>query len=478
MNMISNRTFAEIKIGDSAHLEHILTETDLALFAAMSGDINPIDTDEIFTQDRNFHQIIGHSMWGASFISTLLSSKLPGPGMVYVKQTLNFLHPIMLGDKIIATVTVKSKEAKNHEVTLECICLNQNGATAISGTAVVIAPTVKMQREAALLPRVKISDPSHDWYTNLKGHAQKYSPLITAIVHPVDELSLGGAIEAALDKIITPILVGPKERILALAQQMRVDIADYQIIDAKHSLESVEVAVNLAKTLQVEALMKGKLHTDELMGAVVHKDSGIRTSRRMSHVFVIAADNYPKPLFLTDAAINLFPNLLEKVDIVQNAIDLFRGLGLGIPRIAIVSAIETVNPNIPSTLDATALCKMAERGQIVGAIIDGPLAFDNAISCESAKVKGIVSPVAGNADIIVVPDIESGNLLYKQMTYLSKMEAAGIVMGAKVPIILTSRGSDQMSRKASAMLAQLYFRNKYNLDLVKHGAQVEMENHC
>jgi len=303
-------------------------------------------------------------------------------------------------------------------------------------------------------------EPTRAWYQQLIASKDALTPLKTAIVHPVDELSLRGAVAAAEAGLIIPILVGPQEKILAVAQENQLDISSYTLIPTRHSEEAAEKAVAMVRKGEVEALMKGKIHTDELMHVVVDKLHGLRTGRRMSHVFAMDIPNYFKPLFITDAVLNIFPRLKEKVDIVQNAIDLLCALGKELPKVAIVSAIETVNEKIPSTLDATALCKMAERGQITGGILDGPLAFDNAVSIESARIKGIHSAVAGNADIIVVPDVEAGNMLYKQMTYLSGIEAAGIVMGASVPIILTSRGSDVLSRKASCAMALLYARRK------------------
>jgi phosphate acetyltransferase/phosphate butyryltransferase len=292
---------------------------------------------------------------------------------------------------------------------------------------------------------------------------QSLAPLKTAVVHPVDELSLKGTFISAQEGIITPILIGPEQKIIKAAKNANLDISNYQLISTKHSHEAVEVAVNLARDGKVEALMKGKLHTSELMSAVVNKQNGLRTERRMSHVFILELNNYKKPLFLTDTALNLFPNLMDKADIIQNAIDLFFALGYGKPKVAILSAIETINERMPSTIDAAALCKMAERGQIRGGILDGPLAFDNAISVKSASVKGIFSEVAGEADIIVVPNVESGNILYKQMTYLSEIEAAGIVLGATVPIILTSRGSNEESRKLSSLLALVYAHSKHTV---------------
>ncbi|MDR3491654.1 MAG: bifunctional enoyl-CoA hydratase/phosphate acetyltransferase [Gammaproteobacteria bacterium] len=299
-----------------------------------------------------------------------------------------------------------------------------------------------------------------EWYNHLIELKNTFAPLKTAVVHPVDELSLQGAIDAANEKLIIPILVGPKDKILAAAKAANLDISSYEIISTRHSDEAAEVAVRLVKEGKVEALMKGKIHTEELMKPVLDKETGLRTKRRMSHVFYMEAPNYHKPLFITDAAINILPTLSEKKDITQNAIDLFRILGFGTPKVAIVCATETVNENMKSTLDAAALSKMSERDEITGGIVDGPLAFDNAISMESAHEKNLHSEVAGNADIIVVPDLESGNMLYKEMTFMSGMEAAGIVMGATVPIILTSRGSNDISRKASCAMALVYVRKK------------------
>lgn len=303
-----------------------------------------------------------------------------------------------------------------------------------------------------------------EWYKNLIKLNKNFAPLKTAVVHPVDQLALQGAIDAAKEKLIIPVLVGPRDKIESTAKSLKLDISKFQLIATKHSHEAAEVAVKLAREGKVEAIMKGKIHTEELLEPVLKKETGLLTGRRLSHVFYVEAPNYFKPLFITDAAINIRPNLQEKKDITQNAIDLFHILGFGTPKVAIVCAVETVNEKMQSTLDACALSKMAERGTITGAIVDGPLAYDNAISVESAREKNIHSPVAGEADIIVVPDIESGNMLYKEMTFRSGMEAAGMVMGATVPIILTSRGSDDISRKASCAMALAYVRKKEKLN--------------
>ncbi|MBN9288646.1 MAG: enoyl-CoA hydratase [Gammaproteobacteria bacterium 39-13] len=457
---IENKTFDEIKIGDSAMIKHTFKKEDIELFASVTGDVNPAHVDPEFAKNDMFHKIIAHGMWGGALISSVLGTELPGPGTIYLDQSLKFEYPVSIGDTIIASVTVTGKKPEKHIVELECKCTNQSGKQVISGKAIVIAPIEKVKRKRIELPKLVPKKPEGSWYHQLIGLRDDLDPITTAVVHPVDEPSLRGAIASAKDNLIIPILIGPEDKIRAVAQAIEVDLSAYEIIPTKHSHEAADKAVQLAKSGKVDALMKGKLHTDELMEAIIDKANGIRTGRRMSHIFAMDVQYYSKPLFISDAAINIRPTLAEKRDIVQNAIDLFIGLGFGTPKVAIVCAVETVNESMPSTLDATALCKMAERGQITGGILDGPLGLDLAISEESAKVKGIYSSVAGNADIIIVPDLEAGNMLYKQMTYLSRMEAAGIVLGASVPIILTSRGSDELSRKASSAMALLYVRNK------------------
>ncbi len=294
-------------------------------------------------------------------------------------------------------------------------------------------------------------------YQRIIEQAEGLQPLRTAVVHPVDALSLGGAIEAARAGLILPVMVGPEAKIRAAAEQAKLDLNPYELVPAEHSHAAAVQAAALARDRRVEALMKGSLHTDEFMMPILAEEK-LRTERRMSHIFVIDTPLYPRPLFVTDAAINIYPNLSDKRDIVQNAVDLAHALGNPSPHVAILSAIETVTEKIRSTIDAAALCKMADRGQITGAVIDGPLAFDNAVSEEAATSKGIVSPVAGRADIFVVPDIEAGNMLAKQLEYLAGADVAGVVMGARVPIILTSRADKSMVRLGSCAIALLWAR--------------------
>jgi len=289
------------------------------------------------------------------------------------------------------------------------------------------------------------------------------APVRTAVVHPCDALSLGGAIDAQAAGLITPVLVAPRARLERVAAEAGLDISACDVLDVRHSHAAAAAAAQLAGKGDVQALMKGSLHTDEYLGAVLAPEVGLRTERRLSHCYVMQNASYPRPFIITDAAINIAPTLLDKADIVRNAIDLAHVLGVAQPRVAILAAVETVNPHMPATLDAAALCKMADRGQISGALLDGPLAFDNAVSPEAARVKGITSQVAGQADILVVPDLESGNMLAKQLEYLGGAESAGIVMGGRVPLVLTSRSDSRVTRLASCAIA-LMLAERWRLD--------------
>jgi phosphate acetyltransferase len=295
----------------------------------------------------------------------------------------------------------------------------------------------------------------HAKYQRLIEHCRMLPPTTVAVAHPCDETSLSGAMEAARLGLIQPILVGPQARIEALAREHGIDLAGADIVDVEHSHAAAERAVELVREGKAEALMKGSLHTDELMGAVVRRDTGLRTSRRVSHCFVMDVPSYSETLIVTDAAVNIAPTLKDKVDIIQNAIDLAHALRMDEVRVAILSAMETVNPDVPSTIEAAALCKMADRGQITGAILDGPLALDNAINLESVAIKKITSPVAGRANVLVVPDLEAGNMLAKSLSFMAGADAAGIVLGARVPIILTSRADSVMTRMASCAVASM-----------------------
>ncbi len=452
--LIQNRTFEEIEVGESASFERVITQQDIRLFAAVSGDANPTHLDEAFARLVRFKGVVAHSMLGAGLISSLLGNRLPGAGTVYLHQELQFGDPVYVGDRLSVSATVTEKRAEGPVVILDCRCVNQDGRTVLSGLATVRPPTQKLWAPAIALGTASVQH--HDSYRALLERANGIPPIPCAVAHPCDETSLRGAVEAAEAQLMRPILVGPEARIGALARQFGLDIGGLQLVDAPHSHAAAAMAVELVRAGKAELLMKGSLHTDELMAEVVAKDTGLRTARRISHVFIMDVPTYPSALLITDAAINIFPDLATKVDIVQNAIDLHVGLGLGEPRVAILSAVETVNPKIPGTLDAAALCKMADRGQITGGILDGPLALDNAISPDAARIKGIVSPVAGQAQILVVPDLEAGNMLAKNLSFMANADAAGIVLGARVPIILTSRADNLRTRMASCAVAALY----------------------
>ena len=451
---LENRTFDEIAVGDFSILHRVLTREDIKLFAIMSGDVNPAVVDPEFAESGMFREVVAHGMWSAALISTMLGTEFPGPGTILIDQSLHFDRPVTIGDSIAVKVTVKEKYDHNKHMTLDCVCTNQEGLQVVHGHLEVLAPTEKIRRKAMNLPQITISD-KEARYQHLLGMAAGLEPIDVAVVHPCDAESLRGPVMAARAGLINPFLIGPEAKIRSLADELSLDLSTYRIINTKHSHEAAATAVTLARNGDVEALMKGSLHTDELMGEVVARTGGLRTARRISHVFVMDVPTYPRPLLITDAAINIAPTLEDKVHIIQNAIDLAHVMGIAEPKVAILSAVETVNPKIQSTLDAAALCKMADRGQIKGGLLDGPLAFDNAVSLVAAKTKGIRSAVAGQADILVVPDLESGNMVAKQLEYLADALTAGVVLGAAVPIVLTSRADTAETRSASCAIAAL-----------------------
>ena len=454
--MIENRTFDEIAVGDSASSERTLTPEDIDLFAVVSGDVNPAHMDPAYAETDLFHKIIAHGMWGGALISAVFGTRLPGPGTIYLSQDLHFRAPVAIGDTITTTVTAREKKPEKHRIIFDCVCTNQAGHAVITGTAEVQAPTEKVRRPRIELPEVRLS--RHQRFRDLLVRTAGRPPVPVAIAHPCDDLSLGAAVEMAKAGLVVPILVGPVAKIRAAALAAGLDIAAYRIVDVPHSHAAAAAAVALVRAGEAALLMKGSLHTDELMHEVVAHDTGLRTERRLSHVYVMDVPSYPRPLLITDAALNIAPTLEEKRDIIQNAIDLAHVMGIELPKVAILAAVETVNPSMRSTLDAAALCKMADRGQITGGLLDGPLAFDNAVSPQAAKQKGIVSPVAGQADILVVPDLEAGNMLAKQLSFLAGADAAGVIVGARVPIILTSRADSERTRIASCALAVLMAR--------------------
>lgn len=451
---LSNRTFDEIAVGDAAAIQRTLTDEDIRAFALLSGASDPLRQDADKATTTFLQGMVAHGMWGGALLSTIVGTRLPGPGTTYLGETLRFLAPVKAGDTLTLRVEVAARDPMTRHLRLACHCTNQNGDRMIEGSVDVIAPAEKVTWSRSTLPEVKLTIQGSGM-GQLLDHARPLGAVKVAIVHPCDEVSLSSAIEAHAAGLIEPVLVAPRARLESVAGAAGLDLSGMVIEDVPHSHAAAQRAVELASSGTVEALMKGSLHTDELMGAVVASGSGLRTKRRVTHCFVMQTPAYPRPFIVTDAAVNIAPSLPEKMDIVQNAIDLAHVLGVKQPRVAILAAVETVSPRMQATLDAAALCKMADRGQITGGVVDGPLAFDNAVSAAAAKIKGIVSPVAGQADILVVPDLESGNMLAKQLEYLGNADSAGIALGAKVPIILTSRADGRDSRLASCALAVL-----------------------
>jgi phosphate acetyltransferase len=450
---IENKLFEEINIGDSIFEEKQVSQDIVNLFAVISNDLNPTHIDSYYAKEVSLKNTTVHSMLSGSFFSSLLGNKLPGPGTTYISQELNFHQPLYTDENIKISITVRNKSEQTQIIDFYCKVESLDRELVIvDGYARVKAPATKVKHHIENQLNITFVD-KHAKHKELINKANQYDKSRMAIVYPCDEPSLGGAIGSTEENLIIPILIGPKEKILEIANKLNKDISNYEIIDEKEPHLAAEIAVNLVKEGKADSIMKGSLHTDELMGAVVR---GIRTKSRISHVFYMDAPRYIKPLLITDAAINIEPTLEDKIDIIQNSIYLAHSLGIESPRVAILAAVETVNPKMRSTMEAAALCKMSDRGQIKGGLLDGPLAFDNAISLQAAKTKGIKSLVAGQADILVAPNLEAGNIFAKQLEYLADAVSAGIVLGAKCPIALTSRADTQDVRIASAALCCIY----------------------
>ena len=451
MNSFANVPFDQITVGQSLTVSRTISRTDIDSLALVSGDIDEVSLEQDFGPDCYTPSI--ESVAAEAFFSYLLNRRLPGPGTTILAHDFTFNGRIVMGDELSATITVREKQQEGNVLFFDCRCVNPTGEVIASGTATVVAPTERINYTDIATPEVIFR--RTDVFARLIKTCEGMPPVVCAVVHPCDQDSLLGPLEAAKRNLITPVLVGPEAKIREAALAAGVDISPFRIVDTEHSHAAADKAVAMARAGEVDALMKGSLHTDELMAAVVPSATGLRTKRRISHVFVMDVPSYPRVLLVADAAINIAPGLKEKVDIVQNAIDLAQVLGINEPKVAILSAVETVNPDIPSTLEAACLCKMADRKQITGGILDGPLAFDNAVNEQAARIKKIESPVAGKADILIVPDLESGNMLAKQLQYLAGADAAGIVLGTRVPIVLTSRADSVRTRLASIAVMAL-----------------------
>lgn len=453
LGFIESKTYDEIAVGDTAGTEHVLTTDDAMAFASISGFHSVLDSDERIERAGGIPPT-GPNMWCASLISGLFSMNIPGPGCTLTNVCLSFHNRIHVGDRILVKIEVTGKNESTKEVTFDCSANDGDGKQIFTGTAQVIPPPKKLRWSTLPVPQLIVND-SYRHYRELIARATSKPAVSTAIVWPCDEVSLGGAIQAFKDKLINPVLVGSESKIRSVAESMQIDLGSIRIVDVAESRASAIRGVELARKGEVQMLMKGSLHTDELMSAVVSREGGMRTGRRISHVFALDVPSYHKTLFVTDAAINIQPDLETKIDILQNAIDMMRTLEVANPKVAILSAVESINGAIPSTLDAAALCKMVDRGQITGAIVDGPLAFDNAISSDAARIKKIKSQVAGDPDLLMVPNLEAGNILFKELQYLAGALAAGVVVGAKVPVVLTSRADGELARMASCALGVL-----------------------
>lgn len=448
-----NTTFDELMVGQTASIERTVTANDLYVFAHASGNTNPIHMPGKAADGEGNTEAVAPSLWIGSLVSSVLGTILPGPGTLYHGQTFRFLDRARLGDRL--TVSVRCIEKRERPLAVfETIVQKSDGTKILEGVAEVEAPTTTVVLTDQQLPMLLVAE--HDHFSGLVERCRALPPMPIAVVAPDDENSLGGALLAKREGLIVPIFIGSRSKIMKAADAMGADVSDIQIIDVESHTEAAARAVAMVHAKDVRTIMKGNVHSDELLGQIVKRDGGLRTSRRISHVFVMDVPTKSNLLFISDAAINIAPDLTTKVDIVQSAIDLALACGLDAPKVGILAAVETVNVNMPSTLDAAALAKMADRGQIRGGIVDGPLAMDNAIDIKAARTKGISSLVAGQADVLIVPNLEAGNMLAKELTFVARAEAAGIVVGARVPVILTSRADNDKSRLASCALAQLY----------------------
>lgn len=447
---IQNTTWDELAIGAEASVRRTCQQSDLLLFAHTSGNFNPSNMPDAASSAH----VVAPSMWLAALVSSALGNELPGPGTLYKRQDLHFGKRVEVGDELTVTIRCTHK-GPSPLADFSVGITNQHDEVVCEGLAQVEAPTTSITYAHQELPALFVGQKDH--FSGLLEKAKKLPRLSTAVVAPEDANSLSGANLAYQEGLITPVLIGHAERIQQAAQQLGIDIRSWELVHRADHESAAKYAADIAHQGKVGAIMKGALHSDQLLHAVVDPHAGLRTNRRLSHIFLMNVPTLDHLLFISDAAINIAPNLMTKVDIVQNAIDVAHACGIDNPRVGILSAVETVNANIPSTIDAAILCKMADRGQITGATVDGPLAMDNAINLEAAKTKGIDSLVAGRADVLIVPNLEAGNMLAKELTFLAQAEAAGLAVGATVPIILTSRADDDRSRLASSALAQIYW---------------------
>jgi phosphate butyryltransferase len=447
-----NRTYEELQPGEAAEVRRLVTADDLYVFAAASGNYNPMHLTDSDLDGDGRTERVAPGMFVASLISAVLGTRLPGPGTFYRRQVLDFHARAQAGDDLVVRAEVLAK-ADGVVRLRTTVRRPADGTLILSGEAEVVAPTTRFAQDDVELPGLIVQ--RHRHFESLIDRSRPLPALPTAVVCPGEARSLGGALLAMKESIIAPVLVGRTEAIRAAAAGIGADLGGIEIVDVAGDQAAAARACGLVREGRVGAVMKGHLHTEDLLKAMLDRDHGLRTGRRLTHVFVMDVPGQPEPLFVTDAAINIAPDLPAKVDIVQNAIDLARALGIE-PRVGVLSAVETVNPAIQSSIDAALLSKMAERGQITGGMVDGPLAMDNAVDIGAARTKGLRGAVAGRANILVVPGIDAGNMLAKQLAFISHAEGAGLVLGARVPVILNSRSDSPMSRLASCAVAAIH----------------------
>jgi phosphate butyryltransferase len=450
--MRTNKTFDDLTVGASAEITRVVTPDDLYIFAHVSGNLNPINLPGAGGDGQDEAGHAAPAMWLGSLFSAVLGNLLPGPGTLYQSQDLKFIGRAHVGDTLTVRLVVSEKRPPRTVVlTTE---VRRGNEVLVEGVAAVVAPALHVSIADGALPGLVVA--RHRQLKRLLAACRDLPPLRTAVVVAEEANALSGALAGAKAGLITPILIGDAARIEAVAKQAGLSLTGVTVIGVAGPEAAAARAVELVLAGEAAAIMKGYLHTDLFLKPVVRSQGGLRGNRRMSHVFVMDAPALPDLLLVTDAAINIAPVLKDKIDITQNAIDLALALGIVQPKVGILSAVEVVNPDMPSTVDAAALAKMAERGQIVGGIVDGPLAMDNAINLTAARAKGLNSQVAGHADVLVVPNLEAGNILVKQLTYAAQAEGAGLVLGARVPVLLTSRADTETARLFSCAVAVLY----------------------
>ncbi|MEO1776059.1 MAG: bifunctional enoyl-CoA hydratase/phosphate acetyltransferase [Pseudomonadota bacterium] len=454
MKVRENRPYSELEVGDEASLTRHATEDDFYVFANTSGNHNPMHLAHEDGDHDGVVEAIAPSMWVGSLISAVLGNILPGAGTLYRRQSFEFTGRAQAGDDLIAHVKVVEKREGGEVVFATKVTRESDGEEILTGEAVVVAPDHKITFADLEVPGLVVQ--RHRHFEALIARAEPLDPIPTAVIAPEEANSLGGALLGMKHTIITPILIGDQAKIEAAAREIGESLEGVEIQHVADHAAAAHTGVDLVAEGRAQAVMKGHLHTDDLLRACLRKVNGLRAGRRFTHCFVMDVPGVSHPLIVTDAAINIAPDLATKVDIVQNAIEVALSIGIEEPKVSILSAVETVNPEIASSVDAALLAKMADRGQIRGGLVDGPLAMDNAMDLAAAKTKGIKSAVAGRAEVLVVPNLDAGNMLAKQLSVIAHAEGAGLVLGASVPLILTSRADGDMARLASCAVAALH----------------------